>query len=284
LAGLQWWDPVVSAPLHSQLCGVLAGVAFVGITLVLTRQVPFAERDDHGLARLTVGQFLIGFLALAVAAFEWGVLSGYSTNGDAAARPAAAAVFASVTLSLGAVEILAGICYLVLDFDARTERRPTTRGLRRACRSSYSLIAVLATYNLLSTAGEAWSRGFYAQEYPAFEWVGIALSLVIAGALSEPMSRRGASLLGRIAGRLSTSHPFSIRRAFTLAIAASVVGFSVIGDTPLEDPLVRPGTWHDSAPMILLAGAGALLGVTLALFVVKGWLIAHKMGDLDSGL
>jgi hypothetical protein len=86
--------------------------------------------------------------------------------------------------------------------------------------------------------------------------------------------------LGRIAGRLSANHPYSIRRAFTLAVIASVVGFSVIGDTPLEDPLVRPGAWHDSPPLLLLAGAGALLGVSLVLFVVKGWLVAHKMVDL----
>jgi hypothetical protein len=143
------WTAIGAAPLHSQLSGVLAGVAFVGLTLVLTRQGgsgegTSAETDDH-LSLIAIGDLFIAFLTLCVAALEWGILCGEIDK--SLVRPAAAAVLSTVTLSLGAMQMTAGIGYLVLMFQ-RKSQTPQLWDLYRTCYIGFMAVAILASPNM----------------------------------------------------------------------------------------------------------------------------------------
>lgn len=90
----QSWDPIKSAALQSQFSGVLAGVAFVAMTLVLTRDALGKRPSSHWLTRATLTELLIAFLALSVASLELGIVAGESI--PELVRPGAAVVFATI--------------------------------------------------------------------------------------------------------------------------------------------------------------------------------------------
>src|SRR6185503_3613415 len=131
LAELLLWNPVRSAPSHSTLAGVLAGVTFLGMTLVLTRQVLHThDTVTTRAARFGATEFFLSFMTLAVASLEWGMVAGENDITDVAIRPATAEAFATMTLALGAVQLSAGLCYLAFDWETRG--RPDHDRPRRA--------------------------------------------------------------------------------------------------------------------------------------------------------
>jgi hypothetical protein len=119
---------------------------------LLTRDVSRDLSKGHWLPRVMIGELFAAFLTLAVASLTWGIIVGEATSDSI--RPYAAGVFATMILSIRSVQMVAGLCYLVLDFyskpdegyDPKAEpatdddQRSTDGGLIATCRTGYTLV------------------------------------------------------------------------------------------------------------------------------------------------
>ncbi|MEU7868130.1 hypothetical protein [Dactylosporangium sp. NPDC049140] len=132
------WSPIVSAPVHSAFAGVLAGLVFAGIVVLLSGAGDQVRRTN---ALVTFGS---SFLVLAFDAFLFGVIAGERVCGRAWTET----LYASGLLGLGALGIFAGICWLI-DAGDTTSGRMT----RFYVVTTY-VIALIVSYHVGATAIE----------------------------------------------------------------------------------------------------------------------------------
>ncbi len=115
------WDPLTSAPLNSQLAGVLAGLVFAGIVVLISVQ-PEPSRLPSGAEpgrRTEALVLLVGsFLALLMAAFLFGIASGDSV----CARGRTLVLSAGGLLGLGVLSMFGGLCWLIDQYDHESRR------------------------------------------------------------------------------------------------------------------------------------------------------------------
>jgi hypothetical protein len=64
------WDLVGGAAAYGQFAGLMAGVAFIGLTLILTRQIPTVTDQQRRLARASISDFLLAFVTLGLSAMD----------------------------------------------------------------------------------------------------------------------------------------------------------------------------------------------------------------------
>lgn len=271
------WDAGASAGLYSQFAGVLAGVAFVGLTLVITQQVVSDDRNPDRAGRHTVGEFFMAFLVLAVAALEWAIVAGDNTSG---LRPSASAVFASVTLCIGAVQMTAGICYLVVGYDLRTRDSLTTElSVARTCRTGYVFIVALAIYQITLSACDLIVRGYDGREFPGPSMAWYLVPIGATGLAVVAMTLGTSKGIEYLAGkRPQFTANYSHRRVLGALTIASVVAFSVVMNVEPSDSLVTYGAWGIDFGVVvyMLALVGTVM-LSAALFVIQAWIIEDHL-------
>jgi hypothetical protein len=206
------WSPIASAPVHSAFAGVLAGLVFAGIVVLLSGTGDQVRRTN---ALVTFGS---SFLVLAFDAFLFGVVAGERVCGRAWTET----LYASGLLGLGALGIFAGICWLI-DAGDTTSGRMT----RFYVVTTY-VIALIVSYHIGSTASEylndvrltSGAPGWLVTVTAAYRWIMLAAVLLT-----------GASL--RFRRRWSTSRPVvtSAAYAYVACVVLALYGSgSVSGD------------------------------------------------------
>ncbi|MEV0719356.1 hypothetical protein [Asanoa sp. NPDC050611] len=134
-ADLQW-SPLLSAPAHSQLAGVLAGLVFAGMIVLFG-----AKRPSPARTRALV-LFAGALVALAVDSFIFGVVAGETVCVKAWTETMPAAGL----LGLGALGIFGGISWLFSSYDPENPRVTALANL-----ITY-VVAVIVGYHLQVTA------------------------------------------------------------------------------------------------------------------------------------
>ncbi|MFD0746451.1 hypothetical protein ACFQ1L_34880 [Phytohabitans flavus] len=132
------WSPIASAPVHSAFAGVLAGLVFAGIVLLLS------SRSDQVRRTNALVIFGSSFLVLAFDAFLFGVIAGERV----CARAWTETMHAAGLLGLGALGIFAGICWLIDTSDTTAGR------MTRFYVTTTYVIAIIVTYHVGATAVE----------------------------------------------------------------------------------------------------------------------------------
>lgn len=274
------WDPIKSASLHSQFAGVLAGVAFVAMTLVLTRDALGKRPSSHWLTRAALTELLIGFLALSVASLEWGIVAGESI--PESVRPGAAGVFATITLAIGALQMISGVSYLVLGFEL-DEPGNQDCPVAHTCAAGYAWIAVLATFHIVLTTTDVLTRGLEGDEFPPYSaWY--AAPIVIAAAMAALTFWKGAALTESLAsvvkdsGR-STSGVYA--KVVTAVVVGGVIAFSLTINASADSPLATADGWTSSTGVIAyLVGVTLVAILAFGVFVLQGVLIRIRILQL----
>jgi hypothetical protein len=101
------WNPIASAVSHSQLAGVVAGLVFAGIVVVLQRQAR-ARRPAEALT-----MFLAGFFTFALDSFFFSVVAGERT----CPRAWTETMLAAGLLGFGALSLFLGVAWLLFALD-----------------------------------------------------------------------------------------------------------------------------------------------------------------------
>ncbi|WP_144122755.1 hypothetical protein [Catellatospora sichuanensis] len=115
------WNPLTTAPLNSQLAGVLAGLVFAGMIVLISVQ-PQPSRLPSGVEpgrRTEALVLLVGsFLALLMASFLFGVASGDTV----CMRGRTLLLSAGGLLGLGVLSMFGGLCWLIDQYDHESRR------------------------------------------------------------------------------------------------------------------------------------------------------------------
>jgi hypothetical protein len=275
------WSVVDAAPLLSGLSGLVAGFAFTGVTLVLTR--PTADRTDETsatLARHSIGELLLASLVMGVAALEWALVSG--EKDPLLVRPAAAAVFAGVTLLIGSMQVVAGLCYLVIDFERKD--LPSTGSmaltLTSLCTLGYFTYAVLTAFYVTWVTADVLWLGLVGWPRPQALWFGqvapLAAAATVAMGLAPLCSDRvlwPASPL-RTASQRATQWFSAWHGAGLVAILAASGFVTTVFLASDDSSLARPGGW-DLSPAVLLyvLVLVAVEAAAIAVLILQGRII-----------
>ncbi|MGR6318919.1 hypothetical protein Q2K19_31395 [Micromonospora soli] len=131
------WNPLSSASPHSQLAGVLAGLVFAGIVVLLSDRNPSRQKTR------ALVLFTGALLALALDSFIFGVIAGEQVCAKAWSETMPAAGL----LGLGAVGIFGGISWL---FNAHDDQNAH---VTRLANFITYVVALVVAYHLQVTAG-----------------------------------------------------------------------------------------------------------------------------------
>ena len=249
------WDPLGSAPLHSAFAGVLAGLVFAGIVLLLSVQ---AERIRRANALVVLGS---AFLVLAFDAFMFGVIAGERVCGRAWTET----MFAAGLLGLGALGIFSGLCWLI-DANDSGDRRTT-----RFYLSITYVIALIASYHIAVTAHDYLADVAPYADIPRwlidlvriYEWtlVGLVLLTIAINVLRRRLRRLAVGV----------SHRFVINTAYAY-VGCVVVSAYMSG----RSAMVPEKGWEH-------VGSGTMAWNAIVSLVLPGFAILAQLWALPFG-
>lgn len=247
------WSPIASAPVHSAFAGVLAGLVFAGIVLLLS------ARSDQVRRTNALVIFGSSFLVLAFDAFLFGVIAGERV----CARAWTETMHAAGLLGLGALGIFAGICWLIDTSDTTAGR------MTRFYVVTTYVIAIIVTYHVGATAVEYLDSVAAYSDTPAwltsiaraYGWILLAGILSIAVTLAI-RTRRGAR--HRVANRFVTATAYAYVACVVVALYAA-------------------GGAAGSAQDWTQVSATALVWNTLAALVLPAVTVLAQVSTLPSG-
>jgi MFS family permease len=181
--GTTGWVVHQAAAYYSQLAGVLAGVSFTAITLLLgfsseraLRQRDEQRSNDRHAYRVAVALLVMAFLTLFVASFLWAVAAGDTVE----RRGLLATHAAGIVLSIGSLEIFAALIWLVAHFEPSAP--DTTFSLLATVRRGFVLLAGLVGFYVGNGAALIFEVQALGEAWYWIATVGVALlSAAIAG-------------------------------------------------------------------------------------------------------
>jgi hypothetical protein len=245
------WSPIGSAASHSQLAGVVAGLVFAGIVVILERQAS-TRRPAEALT-----MFVAGFFTFALDGFFFAVVAGERT----CARAWTETMVAAGLLGFGALSLFVGVSWLLYSLD-RTSSTPF-----RVTRVIVYVLALIVVAQLNATA-----RDYLRDVRPAgqFRWIDtlltaglIVIVAVIAGHAALARRLRGWS-------RRSAGLAAYLAIAYVLVCALS---FGLL-------TVVETSYWDNGArPVVYLTAT--LVAVMLPTLVVIIHLLALPSPELD---
>src|SRR5262245_50445631 len=115
------WNALTAAPENAQLTGVLAGLVFAGIVVLISvRPEPSRVPGGAGPGRRTEALVLLvgSFLALLIAGFLFSVASG----DPVCTRGWTMVMSAGSLLGLGVLSMFGGLCWLIDEYDHESRR------------------------------------------------------------------------------------------------------------------------------------------------------------------
>jgi hypothetical protein len=129
------WSAVSSAEANAALAGVLAGFMLNGIVLLLSRR---SSRDQSAGFAQGAALLFMAFITLGLDSFLFGMVTGDGTA-RACRRAWTEAMYAAGMLGLGAVEVVAGIVFLLGVLLAVSRRTEAISGRDSRADGDYSL-------------------------------------------------------------------------------------------------------------------------------------------------
>lgn len=243
------WSIVTSAGANSQLAGLLAGFVFTGFVILFSRDGPKNVQ--------TLSLFVVSFAVLGFASYLFSYVTGSSTDA-VCARVWTAATIASGLLVAGAVALICGIAWLVVEYLETAVSEQSDAHLRsesRAQKISYFSVLVAAfpvavqlptTLLLTSTI-----LAFYDVLFPLGPPVGWVLAaallplsaaaLVVAYRVRVRVrTRRLAATAGNPAGAAS-----EVGRSY-LAVIGCLLGYASISPIVTGTLTALPPSWWNS--------------------------------------
>jgi hypothetical protein len=238
------WDPTASAASNSQLAGVIAGLVFAGLVVMLDQRGP-GRRSDQALTL-----FVAAFLTFAFDGFFFGVTSGEQT----CARAWAETMVAAGVLGFGALGLFLGVSWML---HAAT---PGSSTPFRVTRVIVYVLAFLVVAQLRVTAVDYLRDVRPAGAYP---WLDTALTAVL---VLVAVVAAAHALAGRRLARLSRP---AVTAAAGLAIAYVVVCSLLFGLITSSETAF----WAGGTPPVVYIGS-TLTAVLLQAAVVIVHLLA----------
>ena len=235
-----YFNPGGSAALYSQLAGVLAGVVFVGLVFILTREDDEQDRDiDRTLHCLFVVLF-----ALVLTSFAYATISGEGCI----TRAHGATVLAAATFALSVMLAWLGLGYLLRSYsslhDVLLASQATFGGI--------TAFAVILTGFVVDDAAKTIRGSSLGQQTLLAIPVGIMLMATASGGVLRLLVGRTSSrLLFRVLMTASVGHLVLLTSLFAL----------LVGNTPpfTETKLLPTWVvWLALIPLGVLAGLAAL--------------------------
>ncbi|MEN3614802.1 hypothetical protein AAH979_35365 [Plantactinospora sp. ZYX-F-223] len=242
------WNPLGSAGAHSQLAGVVAGLVFAGIVMLIDRETP---RRPSAKA-LTM--FIAGLVTFALDSFFFGVIAGERTCPRAWTQTTVAAGM----LGVGSLTLFTGLAWLIA---GRSEFESPLRLIRV---TAYGLSLVIV--GQLAVTAHDYLRDVRPEGmYPWLDWLVRAWSalvaLVVVGHAFAPRLRYGA--------HRAVTHAAYLGIAYVLSCAV-IFGLLTTVDRSYWADGVSPGVFI----------AAALLSVMLPGIVVVVQLMAFPSGTV----
>jgi hypothetical protein len=245
------WDPIASAATHSQLAGVIAGLVFGGIVVIL-------QRRESGFADgQAIVLFVIGFATFALDSFLFGVVAGERLCDRAWTETMAAAGI----LGIGAIGLFTGISWLLVGHDG------VGSAAVRVTRHVAYVIAAIVGIHITVTA-----RDFLHDVHPRLDtgWITavqrIYIAIVILIIIVHDLLRR------RIAPAAGQVVNFAAYAALAYVATTSAV-FAVLAGMPPED-------WDDGGSLRRSVTV-ACIAVVLPLFALIAQLMALPESKLQ---
>lgn len=302
------WDTIEAAAGHSQLAGVLAGAALVGLSVLLA--TPSIRRRKEGLREL-----LVAFVVLSIAALEWSILAAEIRDPcSPSLRPDVVAVFATATLAVGGLQLVAALCHLVishLQHDERVSMLPgdtdlakTSSGtvdappaisgelsdnenLSKTFMWAYVLVAMLALYHMSLTFLDPLSKNVAGSESD-LHWIAygpppMAIPLIFAATVAaivkfKPLKSFATNVVEGVRLR-SIRRTFSYRRLLAVILAISIVAAPIQFSIEDSDSLITAGQFSSGLWFWAFFVAGSLL--IAATFVLAVWQVCVLGLDYD---
>ncbi len=305
------WDPTKAASSHAALAGVLAGIVFAVLAILITRpqegsfvslreetEGPAEDNSPEQVLSRVLKLLVLAFFFLVVATVMWGGLAGHPSAADIAERASsnpgaqeksairasavghfAIATPAVVTLALGALCLLAAIAE-VLPLGAPTSRAE----LFEFSRNAFGWLGALSIFEVAYFATVALDLAIY-PNLAAPDLIGLVFGVVtVAFATGLRRAVRKAQFKapsGRYLLNVRLARDLSIRAA-VLSAVVSTIGYVLTPSTTIASqlPTAQLATysrWHIAATLLALAA-----GLLFAAFVVTAvW--ALQLSNISSG-
>ncbi|MGI5213459.1 hypothetical protein [Plantactinospora sp. CA-290183] len=236
------WNPLGSAGAHSQLAGVVAGLVFAGIVMLIDRGTPKRPSAE------ALTMFIAGLVTFALDSFFFGVIAGERT----CPRVWTQTTVAAGMLGVGSLTLFTGLAWLIA---GRSEFEAPLRFIRV---TAYGLSLVIV--GQLTVTAHDYLRDVRPEgTYPWLDWLVRAWSalvaLVVVGHVFAPRLRYGA--------HRAVTHAAYLGIAYVLSCAA-IFGLLTAVDRSYWADGVSPGVFI----------AAALLSVMLPGLVIVVQLMA----------
>ncbi|MDG4785983.1 hypothetical protein O7626_08600 [Micromonospora sp. WMMD1102] len=201
------WNPLGSAGAHSQLAGVVAGLVFAGIVMLIDRGTPRRPSAE------ALTMFIAGLVTFALDSFFFGVIAGERT----CPRVWTQTTVAAGMLGVGSLTLFTGLAWLIA---GRSEFESPLRLIRVV---AYGLS--LVTVGQLTVTAHDYLRDVRPEgAYPWLDWLvrawSVLVALVVVGHAVARRSRYGAHRAVRHAAYLGISYVLSCALIFGLLTAA----------------------------------------------------------------
>ncbi|MFY1691140.1 hypothetical protein [Plantactinospora sp. WMMB782] len=245
------WNPLGSAGAHSQLAGVVAGLVFAGIVMLIDRGTPRRPSAE------ALTMFIAGLVTFALDSFFFGVIAGERT----CPRVWTQTTVAAGMLGVGSLTLFTGLAWLIA---GRSEFESPLRLIRVV---AYGLS--LVTVGQLTVTAHDYLRDVRPEgTYPWLDWLvrawSVLVAVVVIGHAFAPRPGYGAHRAVRHAAYLGISYVLSCALIFGLLTA------------------VDRSYWLDGVPPGVFIAA-ALLSVMLPGLVVVVQLMAFPPATVPVG-
>lgn len=219
------WSIVASASSNSQFAGVLAGFLFAGFLILFSKEGPKNAQ--------TMSLFVATFVLLGFDSYLFSSVTG-SVADPICARVWHEGVIASGLLALGAVALVCGIGWLVIDFLEATVNDESLQQLRREGRTKKirqlatvaswtPLIVMLPACFRLASTNALYFNLVYHQKPPIWAWK-VAVAVPIAGASIAVISRIVKRLVRlRLATITGRDYVFSVVALLAFTMVAPIL-------------------------------------------------------------
>jgi hypothetical protein len=258
------WNPLASAVSHSAMAGVLAGLVFAGIVVLISDRWQVHGRPHRRALVLFAG----ALLPLAVVSFLFGVIAGEQV----CPRAWTGTMLAAGLLGPGALGIFGGVCWLFNAYD--DDRAQITR---LATFMTYT-VALVVGYQLQVNAADylATMAGTGLSDVPswlvrAVDWYAVGVAAIVLGV---PVTRFLRSRVRSRASRVDRGRDRAAIQAAYLSVANVIV--VAAGSGSLAG---RPGSqWEPTTPTSVVV-ATTLLSLALPTVAVAAQLRALPGGS-----
>jgi hypothetical protein len=255
----------VAAGLHSQLAGILSGVAFAAILLSVTRK---ASRDDIEAIGRAVAAFTAAFFGLVLAAVEYAVMAGELARPQTSGRLGIEVVIDGAAFAVSILALFYG-AVLLIQPDSRLERARSWVELVTATLGPIiALLLVLPGAKDIEDASHEKTSALICGDIGGLQLTGYVV--VVVAIIFLILLRIGRARLPVLPSRRQMIPSYVV--ALTAIVAVASFAISNIYDDTVVPPNYMP-------LLFLIVSAIALILFSFLVLATRSELHSRKVGD-----